>query len=69
MLPTAWPGRAPAGIFAARPSDPTVIALREAAVRRGVPVLDAPDATTAGVLAAVSGEIGDGPGAVLAGAR
>ena len=62
--------RAGAGrIFAALTSDPAAIALREAAVRRGVPVHEAPDATTAGVLAAVSGEIGDGPGAVLADLR
>ncbi len=62
--------RAGAGrIFAALTSDPAAIALREAAVRRGVPVHDAPDAATAGVLAAVSGEIGDGPGAVLADLR
>ena len=62
--------RAGAGrIFAALTSDPAAIALREAAVRRGVPVHEAPDAAMAGVLAAVSGEIGDGPGAVLADLR
>jgi len=62
--------RAGAGrIFAALTSDPAAIALREAAARRGVPVHDAPEAATAGVLAAVSGEIGDGPGAVLADLR
>ena len=62
--------RAGAGrIFAPRTSDPVAIARRAAAARRGVPVHDAPDAATAGVLAAVSGEIGDGPGAVLADLR
>jgi acetolactate synthase-1/2/3 large subunit len=55
-----------ARIFAPPASDPIVTALREAAARRGVLVHDAPDTVTAGVLAAVSGEIGDGPGAVLA---
>jgi thiamine pyrophosphate-dependent acetolactate synthase large subunit-like protein len=42
-------------------------ALSAAAQRRGLDVLDAPEATAAGVLAAVSGEVGDGPGALLAG--
>jgi acetolactate synthase-1/2/3 large subunit len=41
-------------------------ALRAAAQRRGLDVIDAPDAAAAGVLAAVSGEVGDGPGALLA---
>ena len=40
--------------------------MRAAAGRRGVSLLDAPDAAVAGVLAAVSGEVGDGPGAVVA---
>jgi thiamine pyrophosphate-dependent acetolactate synthase large subunit-like protein len=42
-------------------------ALSAAARRRGLDVLESPEATAAGVLAAVSGEVGDGPGAVLAG--
>jgi acetolactate synthase I/II/III large subunit len=42
-------------------------ALRAAAPRRGLDVIEAPDATAAGVLAAVSGEVADGPGALLAG--
>jgi acetolactate synthase I/II/III large subunit len=40
-------------------------ALRAAAARRALALVDAPDATAAGVLAAVSGEVGDGPGATL----
>ena len=43
------------------------IALRAAAQRRALEVVDAPDAAAAGVLAAVSGEIGEGPGAMIAG--
>ena len=59
--------RAGAGrLVTTRADDPTITGVREAAERRGVPVLDAPDATVAGVLAAVSGEVGDGPGAVVA---
>ena len=42
-------------------------AVRAAAERRGVSVLEVPDAMAAGLLAAVSGEVGDGPGAVVAG--
>jgi acetolactate synthase-1/2/3 large subunit len=52
-----------ARVFAA-PGAPA--ALRSAAQRRGLDVVEAPDAATAGVLAAVTGEIGDGPGAMLA---
>jgi acetolactate synthase-1/2/3 large subunit len=60
--------RAGAGrLLTAQATDPVVIAMRAAAERRGVPVLDAPDAMVAGVLAAVNGEVGDGPGAVVAG--
>jgi acetolactate synthase I/II/III large subunit len=59
--------RAGAGrLVTTRADDPTITGVREAAERRGMPVLDAPDATVAGVLAAVSGEVGDGPGAVVA---
>jgi acetolactate synthase-1/2/3 large subunit len=42
-------------------------ALRAAAGRRPLEIVEAPDATAVGVLAAVSGELGDGPGAALAG--
>ena len=42
-------------------------ALRGAAQRRALPIVEAPDAMAAGVLAAVSGELGEGPGAALAG--
>jgi acetolactate synthase-1/2/3 large subunit len=42
-------------------------ALVAAARRRGVDVLEAPDALAAGVLAAVTGEVGGLPGAMLAG--
>ena len=42
-------------------------ALRAAAHRRALPIVEAPDAMAAGVLAAVSGELGEGPGAALAG--
>jgi thiamine pyrophosphate-dependent acetolactate synthase large subunit-like protein len=60
--------RAGAGrLVTARASDPVVLAVRAAAERRGVPVLDAPDPMVAGVLAAVNGEVGDGPGALVAG--
>jgi acetolactate synthase-1/2/3 large subunit len=60
--------RAGAGQLVAAPGDtPVTLAVREAAARRGLPVLQAPDATVAGLLAAVSGEVGDGPGAVIAG--
>jgi acetolactate synthase-1/2/3 large subunit len=41
--------------------------LLDAARRRGLGLVEAPDAATAGVLAAVTGEIGEGPGAALAG--
>ena len=41
--------------------------LLAAAQRRPLPVVEAPDAAAAGVLAAVSGEIGEGPGAMLSG--
>jgi hypothetical protein len=53
-------GRRPA---AARASDPVARRTWAAASARGVPVLDAPDPMVAGVLAAVNGEVGDGPGA------
>jgi acetolactate synthase-1/2/3 large subunit len=53
-----------ARIFAAPAAPPAV---RTAAARRRLDVVDAPDSTTAGVLAAVSGEVGEGPGAMLAG--
>ena len=60
--------RAGAGrLVTARASDPVALAVRAAAERRGVPVLDAPDPMVAGVLAAVNGEVGDGPGALVAG--
>jgi acetolactate synthase-1/2/3 large subunit len=41
--------------------------LRAAAHRRSLEIVDTPDDTAAGVLAAVTGEVGDGPGAMLAG--
>ncbi len=44
-----------------------LLAIRVAAQRRALDVVDAPDSTTAGVLAAVTGEVGEGPGAMLAG--
>ena len=53
-----------ARIFAA-PNAP--VTLRAAAQRRALPIVEAPDAMAAGVLAAVSGELGEGPGAALAG--
>jgi acetolactate synthase-1/2/3 large subunit len=53
-----------ARIFAAPAAPPAVLA---AAARRPLDVVDAPDSTSAGVLAAVSGEVGEGPGAMLAG--
>jgi acetolactate synthase I/II/III large subunit len=56
---------APAG--GAGASDAPITTLRQAAARRGLPALDAPDITLAAVMAAVSGEVGDGPGALLAG--
>jgi acetolactate synthase-1/2/3 large subunit len=60
--------RAGAGrLVTARASDPVALAVRAAAERRGVPILEAHDATLAGVLAAVTGEVGDGPGAMVAG--
>ena len=43
------------------------VALRAAAQRRSLTVVEAPDAMAAVVLAAVSGEIGEGPGAAIAG--
>ena len=42
-------------------------ALRAAAQRRPLEIVETPDAMAAGVLAAVSGELGEGPGAALAG--
>ena len=42
-------------------------ALRVAAARGSLTVIDTPDATAAGLLAAVSGELGEAPGAMLAG--
>jgi thiamine pyrophosphate-dependent acetolactate synthase large subunit-like protein len=42
-------------------------ALLKAAARRGLDVVDAQDPTAAAVLAAVSGEVGEGPGALIAG--
>jgi acetolactate synthase-1/2/3 large subunit len=57
--------RAGAGrVFAAPGADASVTA---AAERHGLDVVLAPDALAAGVLAAVTGEVGDGPGAVVAG--
>jgi acetolactate synthase I/II/III large subunit len=53
-----------ARIFAA-PGAPAT--LRAAAPPRALPIVEAPDAMAAAVLAAVSGELGQGPGAVLAG--
>ena len=53
-------------IVSTRVGTPVATAVRDASMRRGIPVIDAPDAATAGVLAAVSGEVGDGPGAALA---
>ena len=47
---------APAG--GAGASDGAITALRQAAARRGLPALDAPDAAVAARLAAVSGEVG-----------
>jgi acetolactate synthase-1/2/3 large subunit len=46
---------------------PATPGLLGAAAARRLPVVEAPDAAVAAVLAAVSGEIGEGPGAVLAG--
>ena len=60
--------RAGAGRLVVAPGDnPVILAVREAATRRGLAALQAPDAMVSGVLAAVSGEIGDGPGALVAG--
>jgi acetolactate synthase I/II/III large subunit len=42
-------------------------ALRAAAERSRLPVVEAPGAAAGGVLAAVTGEVGDGPGALMAG--
>lgn len=57
--------RAGAGrVFAAPAADASLTA---AAERRGLDVVLVPDALAAGVLAAVTGEVGDGPGAVVAG--
>jgi acetolactate synthase I/II/III large subunit len=53
-----------ARVFAA-PGAPA--ALRAAAGRRPLETVEAPDAMAAAVLAAVSGELGDGPGAALGG--
>jgi acetolactate synthase-1/2/3 large subunit len=53
-----------ARIFAA-PGAPAP--MRAAAQRRALPIVEAPDTMAAGVLAAVSGELGQGPGAALAG--
>jgi acetolactate synthase-1/2/3 large subunit len=50
-------------VFAAPGAVPALVA---AAGRRGLDVLEAPDAVAASVLAAVTGEIGDGPGAAVA---
>jgi len=58
--------RAGAGrVIVAPGDDPVFAGVRAAAERRGLPILDAPDAAIAGVLAAVSGEVGDGPGALV----
>jgi acetolactate synthase I/II/III large subunit len=43
------------------------VALADAAARRGLDVFAAPDAPAAGVLAAVTGEVSAGPGALVAG--
>ncbi len=56
--------RAGAARVFATPDAPS--ALRAAARRRPLDVVEAPDALAAAVLAAVSGELGDGPGAALA---
>ena len=56
--------RAGAAHLFAAPAGPE--ALRAAARRRGLEIVDTHDAVSAGVLAAVSGEVGDGPGALLA---
>jgi acetolactate synthase I/II/III large subunit len=53
-----------ARIFSA-PHAPAV--LGAAARQRGLDVIEASDASAAGVLAAVSGEVGEGPGAMIAG--
>ncbi|HEU4367118.1 MAG TPA: thiamine pyrophosphate-binding protein [Methylomirabilota bacterium] len=53
-----------ARVFAA-PDAPT--SLRAAVHRRALDVVEAPDATAAVVLAAVTGEVGEGPGALVAG--
>ena len=53
-----------ARVFAAPDAPP---ALGAAARRRPLDVVEVPDALAAAILAAVSGELGDGPGAVLAG--
>lgn len=59
------PARAGVARVFAAPGAPAP--LRAAAERRGLPVIEAPDAATAGVLAAVTGELGDGPGLLVAG--
>jgi acetolactate synthase I/II/III large subunit len=57
--------RAGAGrVFAAPGADASLTA---AAERHGLDVIATPDALAGGVLAAVTGEVGDGPGAVVAG--
>jgi acetolactate synthase-1/2/3 large subunit len=62
--------RAGSGRLVTAPGDdPVTLAVREAIERRGLPVLEASDATWAGVLASVNGEVGDGPGALVAGLR
>src|SRR5262245_39141293 len=57
--------RAGAGRLFAAPAGPE--GLRAAARRRALEIVDTYDAVSAGVLAAVTGEVGDGPGALLAG--
>jgi acetolactate synthase-1/2/3 large subunit len=59
-------GLARAGVARLFATPDAAAAIRAAAQRRGVPVVGVPDAVAGGVLAAVTGEVGDGPGALLA---
>jgi acetolactate synthase-1/2/3 large subunit len=60
-------GLARAGVARIFAAPGALVAVRTAAARRQLDVVDAFDSATAGVLAAVSGEVGEGPGAMLAG--
>src|SRR4029453_2043054 len=59
--------RAGAGrLVTTRADDPTITGVREAAERRGMALAQGPDPPGGGVLGAVSGEVGDGPGGGVA---